>query len=119
MFQTPDISDCKSSQACKGLATGMALALLVALTAVSAFAGPVQTVLYQASAYGTSAFVGNTILVGQTGVASLQVPCGTNNDNETVDGSGVGEGRGQDSGKPLMRAHSASQPCTADGCNIK
>ncbi|MGD0930606.1 MAG: choice-of-anchor P family protein [Candidatus Korobacteraceae bacterium] len=90
MFHTPDISDCKSSQACKGLATGMALALLVALTAVSAFAGPVQTVLYQASAYGTSAFVGNTILVGQTGVASLQVPCGTNNDNETVDGSGVG-----------------------------
>jgi len=67
----------------------LVLALLVALTAVSAFGGAVQTVLYQASAYGTSAFVGSTIIVGQTGVASLQEPCGTNNDNEIVDGSGV------------------------------
>ncbi|MFZ0315236.1 MAG: choice-of-anchor P family protein [Candidatus Korobacteraceae bacterium] len=67
----------------------MGLALLVTLTTVSAFGGPVQTVLYQASAYGTSAFVGNTIIVGQTGVASLQEPCGTNNDNEVVDGNGV------------------------------
>jgi len=67
----------------------LVLALLVALTAVSAFGGAVQTVLYQASAYGTSAFVGSTIIVSQTGVASLQEPCGTNNDNEIVDGSGV------------------------------
>lgn len=89
MSNTHSISNCKSSQACTLLVTSVALVLLVALTATSAFGGPVQTVLYQASAYGTSAFVGNTIIVGQTGVASLQEPCGTNNDNETVDGSGV------------------------------
>jgi len=89
MFNIRCTSYCKSSQACRLLAPSVALVLLVALTAANAFAGPVQTVLYQASAYGTSAFVGNTIIVGQTGVAALQEPCGTNNDNETVDGSGV------------------------------
>lgn len=89
MFTTFSFSDCKSSQVCRSLAASVALALLVALTSVSAFGGPVQTVLYQASAYGTNAFVGNTIIVGPTGVASLQEPCGTNNDNVTVDGSGV------------------------------
>jgi hypothetical protein len=80
----------KSSSVRRVLIATLGLALLVTLTTTAAFAGPVQTVLYQASAYGTSAFVGNTIIVGQTGVASLQVPCGTNNDNEIVDGSGVG-----------------------------
>ncbi len=89
MFNTHRISNYTSSQACRVLATSLVLALLVALTAVSAFGGAVQTVLYQASAYGTSAFVGSTIIVSQTGVASLQEPCGTNNDNEIVDGSGV------------------------------
>ena len=89
MFNTHRTSNYTSSQACRVLATSLVLALLVALTAVSAFGGAVQTVLYQASAYGTSAFVGSTIIVGQTGVASLQEPCGTNNDNEIVDGSGV------------------------------
>ncbi|MGO9561358.1 MAG: choice-of-anchor P family protein [Candidatus Korobacteraceae bacterium] len=89
MFNTHRTSNYTSSQACRVLATSLVLALLVALTAVSAFGGAVQTVLYQASAFGTSAFVGSTIIVGQTGVASLQEPCGTNNDNEIVDGSGV------------------------------
>ncbi|MGA2372360.1 MAG: choice-of-anchor P family protein [Candidatus Korobacteraceae bacterium] len=89
MFNTHRTSNYTSSQACRVLATSLVLALLVALTAVSAFGGAVQTVLYQASAYGTSAFVGSTIIVSQTGVASLQEPCGTNNDNEIVDGSGV------------------------------
>ena len=90
MFNTSGVSDYKSSQASKLLVASMGLALLITLTTANAFGGAVQTVLYQASAYGTSAFVGNTIIVGQTGVASLQVPCGTNNDNETVDGNGVG-----------------------------
>jgi hypothetical protein len=98
MFNARRISHCKSSQACRLLATNAALVLLVALTAISAFGGAaetlppysVQTVLYQASAYGTTAFVGDTLIVGQTGVASLQEPCGTDIDNETVDGSGVG-----------------------------
>ncbi len=74
MFNTHRTSNYTSSQACRVLATSLVLALLVALTAVSAFGGAVQTVLYQASAYGTSAFVGSTIIVSQTGVASLQEP---------------------------------------------
>ena len=90
MFKLHCICNHKSLSARRGFIATLGLALLVTLTTTAAFAGPVQTVLYQASAYGTSAFVGNTIIVGQTGVASLQVPCGTNNDNEIVDGSGVG-----------------------------
>ncbi len=90
MFKLHCICNHKSSSARRGFIATLGLALLVTLTTTAAFAGPVQTVLYQASAYGTSAFVGSTIIVGQTGVASLQVPCGTNNDNEIVDGSGVG-----------------------------
>jgi hypothetical protein len=90
MFKLHCMCNHKSSSVRRVLIATLGLALLVTLTTTAAFAGPVQTVLYQASAYGTSAFVGNTIIVGQTGVASLQVPCGTNNDNEIVDGSGVG-----------------------------
>lgn len=66
------------------------LVLLIASAPTNSFAGAVQTVLYQGSAYGTSAFVGNTILVGQTAPVSLPLPCGTNNDNDTVVGNAAG-----------------------------
>ncbi len=68
---------------------GLVVLLLLSLTAINAFAN-VQTVLYQASAFGTSAFVADTILVGQTAPVSLQEPCGTNNDNDLVTGTAAG-----------------------------
>ena len=70
--------------------------LLTLLTAGESFAGSrqppfhVQTVLYQASAYGVSATLGDQVVVGPTALASLQQPCGTNLDNELVNGTAAG-----------------------------
>lgn len=50
----------------------------------------VQTVLYQASAYGVSATLGSQVLVGPTALASLQEPCGSNNNNQLVTGTAAG-----------------------------
>jgi hypothetical protein len=50
----------------------------------------VQTVLYQGTAYGVSATLDGVASVGPTAQASLQQPCGTDNDNETVTGTAAG-----------------------------
>lgn len=59
--------------------TAVAILLLLALAfaPVNGFAQGVYTQTYLPSAYGTSAFVGNTVLVGQTAPASLAGYCGT------------------------------------------
>jgi hypothetical protein len=58
-------------------AIGILLLLAVAVAPVNGFAQGVYTQTYLPSAYGTSAFVGNTVLVGQTAPASLAGYCGT------------------------------------------
>jgi len=84
-----------SSHASRGLSklvTGLFLLVPFAGSALAASQGthPLQTVLYQGTAFGVSANVGNTVLVAPTGQASLEKPCGTNNDNEVVTGVGAG-----------------------------
>lgn len=58
-------------------AAGILLLAAIAFAPVSGFAQGVYTQTYLPSAYGTSAFVGNTVLVGQTAPASLAGYCGT------------------------------------------
>ncbi len=77
----------------RSLVTLLLLTLFAAGTCFAASQPPahgVQTVLYQATAYGVYATAGNTILVGPTALATLQEPCGTNNNNETVTGTAAG-----------------------------
>lgn len=90
MSQKSNNASRKLSQAAGSLAISLCLLLLVAFIATPSFAGSVQTVLYQGSAYGTYAFVGSTILVGQTAPVNLPLPCGTNNDNDLVVGNAAG-----------------------------
>ena len=54
-----------------------ALLLVLAFTSIHSFAQTTYTQSYLPSAYGTYAFVGNTVLVGQTAPASLAGTCGT------------------------------------------
>lgn len=71
------------------LAVSAMLALITVFAAVSSFAQS-NTLSYLPSAYGTYAFVGNTVLVGQTAPASLAGQCGTSqyafNDTGTAAG---------------------------------
>jgi hypothetical protein len=57
-------------------AVAIAVLLLAALAPVNSFAQS-DTQTYAPSAYGTYAFVGNTVLVGQTAPTSLAGVCGT------------------------------------------
>lgn len=56
------------------------LLLIIAFAPVNGFAQGVYTQTYLPTAYGTSAFVGNTVIVGQTAPASLAGYCGTSQD---------------------------------------
>ena len=58
-------------------AIGILLLLTIACAPASSFAQGIYTQTYLPTAYGTSAFVGNTVLVGQTAPASLAGYCGT------------------------------------------
>jgi len=66
------------------------LVLMIALTSVPCFANSVDTQSYVGSAYGTSAFVGNTVLVGQTAPVTLGGTCGTSQQPLNVPGSAAG-----------------------------
>jgi hypothetical protein len=63
---------------------------MIALTSVPCFANNVDTQSYLGSAYGTSAFVGNTVLVGQTAPVTLGGTCGTSQQPLNVPGSAAG-----------------------------
>jgi hypothetical protein len=63
---------------------------MIALTSVPCFANSVDTQSYVGSAYGTSAFVGNTVLVGQTAPVTLGGTCGTSQQPLNVPGSAAG-----------------------------
>jgi hypothetical protein len=73
----------------------LVLSLTILLLSSASFAAnqppfQVQTVLYQASAYGVYATLGDTILAGPTASATLQPPCGTNQNNLLVTGTAAG-----------------------------
>ncbi len=72
----------------------LTFSLLILISATTSFAAnppfTVQTVLYQASAYGVYGNLGSTVLVGPTASAALQQPCGTNQDNLLVTGTAAG-----------------------------
>jgi len=83
---------CMSQVVTKPLFSCSLLLLLAAGTSFAASQPPfqVQTVLYQASAYGVSASLAGVLQVGPTAQASLQQPCGTDQDNELVTGTAAG-----------------------------
>ncbi len=71
----------------------LSLLILFAASTSSAASKPpfqVQTVLYQGSAYGVQATLSGIVQVGPTAQASLQQPCGTDIDNQTVTGTAAG-----------------------------
>lgn len=67
-----------------------ALAVMLVMLSVHSFATSPDTQTYLGTAYGTYAFVGNTILVGQTAPVTLAGPCGTSQQPLNVMGSAAG-----------------------------
>src|ERR1700690_4028675 len=72
------------------LATSLILALVILCTPVNSLANTPETLTYQGSAYGTAAFVGTTILVGQTAPVTLGGVCGTPQQPVMVTGNSAG-----------------------------
>ncbi len=73
----------------------VSLSLLILFAAGTCFAATkppfqVQTVLYQGSAYGVEVTLNGVVQAGPTASASLQPPCGTDNDNNLVTGTAAG-----------------------------
>lgn len=66
------------------------LVLMVAFLGATSFASSVDTQTYLGTAYGTYAFVGNTILVNQTAPVSLGGTCGTSQQPLQVSGHAAG-----------------------------
>ena len=67
-----------------------ALLIMLAIAPANTFAQATYTQTYLPSAYGTSAFVGNTVLVGQTAPASLAGVCGTSDYPLTTSSNAAG-----------------------------
>ena len=67
-----------------------ALVLTITLASINSFATTPDTQTYLGTAYGTYAFVGNTLLVGQTAPVTLAGPCGTSQQPLNVMGSAAG-----------------------------
>jgi hypothetical protein len=66
------------------------LVLMIVLSSTLGFANNIDTQSYIGTAYGTSAFVGNTVLVGQTAPVTLGGTCGTSQQPLNVPGSAAG-----------------------------
>ena len=66
------------------------LVLMIALTAIPGFANSIDTQSYIGTAYGTAAFVGNTVLVGQTAPVTLGGTCGTSQQPLNLPASAAG-----------------------------
>jgi hypothetical protein len=66
------------------------LVLMIALSSTPSFANSVDTQSYVGTAYGTAAFVGNTVLVGQTAPVTLGGTCGTSQQPLNVPGNAAG-----------------------------
>jgi hypothetical protein len=72
------------------LATSILLALVILCTPLNSFAAGPETLTYQGSAFGTSAFVGNNILVAPTAPVTLGGVCGTPQQPVIVMGNAAG-----------------------------
>ncbi len=73
------------------LSTASVLLVLIAVvTSANSYASSVDTQTYLGTAYGTYAFVGNTILVNQTAPVSLGGTCGTSRQPLQVSGTAAG-----------------------------
>jgi hypothetical protein len=72
------------------LGTSVLLVLVILCASVNSFAATPETLTYEGSAYGTSAFVGSTILVGQTAPITLGGVCGTPQQPVMVMGNSAG-----------------------------
>lgn len=82
---------CQRPSAVRSLpATFALLAVMVALVSLNSFATQPDTQTYLGTAYGTYAFVGNTLLVGQTAPITLAGPCGTSQQPLNVMGNAAG-----------------------------
>src|SRR5271163_3975553 len=77
MLCTRDATSVQSSALRWLVGASIILVLTIAFAPLSSFAQGTYTQSYLPSAYGTYAFVGNTVLVGQTAPASLAGLCGT------------------------------------------
>jgi hypothetical protein len=71
-------------------AIGAVLVLMISLTSLPCLATNPDTQSYVGTAYGTSAFVGNTVLVGQTAPVTLGGTCGTSQQPLAVPGTQAG-----------------------------
>ena len=74
---TPTTTSQRKPSATRLLAVLSALLLMAAIAPVKTFAQATSTQTYAPSAYGTYAFVGNTVLVGQTAPTWMAGVCGT------------------------------------------
>lgn len=72
------------------VAAGPVLVLMIALTAIPSFANSIQTQSFIGTAYGTSAYVGNSVLIGQTAPVTLGGTCGTSQQPLNVPGTQAG-----------------------------
>lgn len=77
MLYARNATSAQSSALRWSVGTSAILVLMIAFAPVNSFAQGTYTQSYLPSAYGTYAFVGNTVLVGQTAPASLAGSCGT------------------------------------------
>jgi len=90
MLHTRTAASAQSSAFRWLVATSMMLVLMIAFAPLNSFAQGTYTQSYLPSAYGTYAFVGNTILVGQTAPASLAGLCGTTQEPLNTTGTVAG-----------------------------
>lgn len=66
------------------------LLLAVVFAATTGSATVVQTTTYMGTAYGTSAFLGNSVIVGQTAPITMGGACGTGQQNASISGTSAG-----------------------------
>jgi hypothetical protein len=90
MLHTRNATSAQSSAFRWLVATSTMLVLMIAFAPLNSFAQGTYTQSYLPSAYGTYAFVGNTILVGQTAPASLAGLCGTTQEPLNTTGTVAG-----------------------------
>ena len=76
MLYTKNAASEQPARLARLLAIGLLLLLTIAIAPVNSLA-QIGTQSYSPTAYGTYAFVGNTVLVGQTAPSSLAGMCGT------------------------------------------
>jgi hypothetical protein len=72
------------------LATSLVLALVILCMSINSFANTPETITYEGTAYGTSVFVGSTVVLGQTAPSTLGGVCGTPQQPVMVSGNSAG-----------------------------